>query len=160
MSKPFSRALYDQYNQLGIKTAQMFLSQMGFTVVNDVESYTSHDFIVEKGGKLFKVEAEVTAKWTDREFPYPNMSVPYRKKVSNADFYVRVNACGNALFFCPMRQVHTAPVITKNTCLTMNEKFFNVPVNTLTLYYLHEDEWCYDAEDDDPAPVPLCGGLA
>jgi hypothetical protein len=153
MSKPFSRTLYDQYNQLGIKTAQSFMAQMGYATVDDVESYTSHDFVVERKGKMYKVEAEVTAKWTDREFPYTNMSVPYRKRVSNADFYVRVNASGNALFFCPMRQVHEAEVITKNTCLTMNEKFFNVPVNTLTLYYLHDDEWSYDEADPicDPA---------
>ena len=157
MSKPFSRNLYNQYNQLGIKTAQDFLSQMGYTTVNDVECYTSHDFIVEKNGELFKVEAEVTEKWTDRAFPYTNMSVPYRKRASNADFYVRVNASGNALFWCPMRQVHEAQVITKNTCYTMNEKFFNVPVKDLLLYYLHDEDWCYD-EQDDENPVPLCGG--
>ena len=125
---------------------------MGYTMVNDVESYTSHDFIVEKNGKLFKVEAEVTRKWTDREFPYTNMSVPYRKHDNNADFYVRVNAGGNALFFCPMRQVHSAPIITKNTSLTTDEMFYNVPVKDLTLYYLHEDEWCYD--EDEPTSSP------
>lgn len=148
MSKPFSRNLYNRYNELGIKTAQNFLGQMGYVTVNDVEAYSSHDFIVEKNGKLYKVEAEVTARWTETQFPYTHMSVPYRKKASNADFYVRVNASGSALFFCPMRQVHAAPVITKNTCLTMNETFFNVPVSSLTLYSLDGEDWCYD--EDDP----------
>jgi len=146
--KPFSPTLYKQYNKLGIDTAIHFLSQMGFKTINQDEAYKSHDFIVEKNGKQCLVEAEVTEKWTRTAFPYVNMSVPYRKKDSNADYYVRVNAHGTALFFCPMKEVLAMPVITKNTCYTTNEQFFNVPVSTLTLYYLEDGVWYMDAEDD------------
>ena len=146
--KPFSPALFKQYNNLGINTAVHFLNQMGFKEVNRDEAYKSHDVIVERDGKKYLVEAEVTEKWTRTAFPYVNMSVPYRKKDSNADYYVRVNAHGNALFFCPMKEVLASPVITKSTTYTMNEMFFNVPVSTLTLYYLEDGVWYMDAEDD------------
>ena len=67
------------------------------------------------------------------------MSVPYRKKDSKADFYVRTNATGSALFFCPMSDVHNSPVIVKDTCYTKNERFFNCRLPPL---YIQEDgEW-------------------
>jgi hypothetical protein len=103
---------------------------------------------VEKNGKQCLIEAEVTEKWTRTAFPYTFMSVPHRKKDSNADYYVRVNAHGNALFFCPMKEVLAMPVITKNTSYTINERFFNVPVSTLTLYYLEDGVWYSDEEDE------------
>jgi hypothetical protein len=146
--KPFSPALYKQYNNLGINTAIHFLTQMGFSVVNRDEAYKSHDVIMEKNGKQCLVEAEVTEKWTRTAFPYTFMSVPHRKKDSNADYYVRVNAHGNALFFCPMKDVLTAPVITKNTTYTVNEKFFNLPVSGLILYYLEDGVWYADEDSE------------
>lgn len=138
-NKPFSRSLYDQYNTLGIETAVHFLAQQGYTLTDTKEAFKSHDIIVTKDGKPYKVECEVTAKWQSLHFPYRTMSVPHRKKDSKADFYVRTNASGSALFFCPMAHVHGSKVITKNTCYTTNEKFFDCDLPPL--YICEGGEW-------------------
>jgi hypothetical protein len=126
---------------MGIETAIHFLAQQGYEVTDRKESYKVWDFRVKKDGKEYAVEAEVTEKWIYKLFPYPYMSVPYRKKESKADFYVRVNIHGNALIWIPMSQVQSAPVITKNTCYTTNEKFFNLKSSSLPLYYQEEGHW-------------------
>lgn len=141
MSKPFCRNLYEQYNEMGIETAIHFLNQMGYKVTDRKESYKAWDFRVEKDGKEYGVEVEVTEKWIYKMFPYPYMSVPYRKKDSKADFYIRINKYGNALIWIPMSQVLSAPVITKNTCYTTGEQFFNLKSSSLPLYYQEEGHW-------------------
>lgn len=149
MAKCFSRQDYDQFNQLGIDTATHFLKQRGYTVVDTTECYKSHDFIVEKNGERLKIEAEVSRNWKTTFFPYPTMSVPYRKKDSKADLYIRSNLPGTALFCVPMNQVHSAERIVKDTCCTKGEMFFNLPVKDLTLYYCEENVWYYDCPEDD-----------
>lgn len=139
--KPFCRNLYEQYNEMGIETAIHFLAQHGYEVTDRKESYKAWDFRVKKEGKEYGVEVEVTEKWIYKMFPYPYMSVPYRKKDSKADFYIRINRNGNALIFIPMSQVLSAPVIVKNTCYTTDEKFFNLKSSSLPLYYQEEGEW-------------------
>lgn len=138
----FSRKLYDKYNTLGVETACSFLRQQGYDIVKTTDdAYGAYDFIVRKDGKDYTIEAEVTAKWVGHVFPYRQMSVPYRKKKSIADYYVRVNASGSALFFLPMKQVHEAPVIRKDTCYTQDEQFFNLPVSSLPLYVCEDGTW-------------------
>ena len=143
--KAFSRILYDQYNQSGIETACSFLRQQGYEIVNTLDNaFVLYDFIVSKDGREYKVEVEITEKWIGRAFPYRNMSVPYGKKDSIADFYIRTNPSGSALFFLPMRQVLQAPVIRKDTCYTRNEAFFNLNVADLTLWICDEGIWHQD----------------
>ena len=142
MNKTFCRSLYTQYNDKGIQVAWDFLKQLGYEMVDRTESFSSHDFLVRKDNHVYAVEAEVSAVWKSRIFPYPTMSVPYRKRHSKADFYVRSNNNGTALFFLPMKDVHQAPVIYKDTCYTKNEPFFNVALEKLELYTLTETgEW-------------------
>lgn len=138
----FSRELYDKYNKIGVETACRFLQQQGYEIVKTLDdAYGAYDFIVQKDGEEITIEAEVTAKWVGYSFPYRYMSVPHRKKKSVADFYIRTNASGNALFFLPMKQVHSAPVIVKDTCYTTNEPFFNLPVSSLSLWTCREGVW-------------------
>lgn len=146
--KTFSRPLYEKYNDHGIQVAVSFLRQLGYEPVNFDESYKSHDFVVSKNGQTYKIECEVSAKWTNLQFPYRCMSVPYRKKDSKADFYVRTNPSGTALFFVPMAKVLSAPIIQKDTTYTKNEEFFNVDVAGLTLYYVEDGVW-YSDEDEE-----------
>lgn len=147
--KRFSQKDYDRFNAQGIKVASHFMQQRGYTVIDTTECYKSHDFIVKKDETKLKIEAEVSRNWTSIAFPWNTMSVPYRKKDSKADLYIRSNATGTALFCVPMKDVKSADIIVKDTCFTKGEMFFNLPVKDLTLYYLHENEWYYD----EPMPV-------
>lgn len=146
MNKKFDRGLYDKYNNHGIQVGASFLRQLGYNPINFDEAYKSHDFITEKDGQTYKIECEVTEKWTHIQFPYPYMSIPYRKKDSNADFYIRTNPSGTALYCMRMADVFKAPVIRKNTLYTCNEPFFNVDTKTLTLYYLEDGVWYEEYE--------------
>lgn len=147
--KKFSRELYTKWNQHGIQVAVSFLRQLGYNPVNFDEAYSSHDFVVEKDGRTFKIECEVTEKWVFRQFPYRYMSVPYGKKDSQADYYIRTNPKGDALFFMPMRDIFKAPIIRKDTIYTKNEPFFNVDTETLKLYYYEDGEWYEDDATSD-----------
>ena len=137
----FSRALYDENNQKGIKIANNFLTQQGYTFVNDIESYKSHDFIVKKDNKLYKIEVEVSRIWKDQRFPFRSMTVPYRKKDSQADLFIQTNVFGNYLNLCPMTTVKTSDIITKDTCFTTNEKFFNVSLSNIQQFIFHDNTW-------------------
>ena len=141
MSKSFSRNLYDQYNNHGIQVATDFLAQQGYEVINTEEAYKSHDFIVRKDNKNYKVEVEVKTCWKTTEFPYSTVSVPYRKKDSQADYYIMTNPAGSALFFIPMTQVKSAPVIRKNTVYTTNEPFFSVETTDFSHFHKEENTW-------------------
>lgn len=147
-TKKFDAALYAKYNDKGIAVATHFLKQCGFEFVDATECYKSHDFIVHKNGSDYKIEVEISARWNTLAFPYDTMSVPFRKKDSKADIYIRMNANGSSLFACPMKQVFKSPVITKNTCYTTGEKFFNVPVKDLILYTVEDGIWYCECDSD------------
>ena len=141
MSKKFCQALYDQNNQFGIDTAKSFLQGQGYEFVNAIEAYRSHDFIVKKENKLYKIEVEVSRIWKDKPFPFRTMTVPHRKHHSQADFFIQTNVLGNSLQFCPMTTVKSADIITKDTRYTTNEKFFSVPLNTTQHFIFENGVW-------------------
>lgn len=139
--KKFSQDLYDQNNNFGIKTATQFLQSQGYTFINDIEAYKSHDFIVEKDNKQYKIEVEVSRIWKDQKFPFQSMTVPYRKQYSQADFFIQTNVLGNYLNFCPMSTVKGANIITKDTCYTTNEKFFSVSLSKVKQFIFQNGAW-------------------
>ena len=151
--KVFDRELYNKYNDFAIVVATKFLGQCGYEFVNKKECYKSHDFIVSKNGHQYKIEVEVSQRWTTIGFPFDSMTVPFRKAESKADFYIQMNKSGTALFFMPMKNVLKASIITKNTCYTRNEMFFNLPVSALKLYYLEDDIYYEDSDEEDPISV-------
>lgn len=138
----FSQDRYNQFNDFGIKTATSFLESQGYRFINATESYKSHDFIVEKDGKNYKIEVEVSRIWKQQPFPFKNMTVPYRKKDSQAHFFIQTNVFGNYLNFCPMSIVKSSDIIMKDTCYTTNEKFFNVSLSKLEQFIFQNDAWC------------------
>ena len=144
MNKKFSYDLFDEYNNRGIQVAVSFLRQLGYKPINFDEAYKSHDFVVEKDGQTYKIECEVTQKWITTAFPYRYMSIPYRKKDSKADYYIRSNNQGTALYFLPMKDILSAEVINKDTIYSTNEPFFNLSVKNLKLYYFEDGDWFED----------------
>ena len=144
MNKPFCRDLYNKYDGLGINVSMSFLMQQGYKMQNNDEAFKSHDYIVEKGNKLYKIEVEVARSWVGLNFPYKAMTVPYRKRESKADFFFQINNVGTALICCPMKQILNSIVITKDTVYTQQEKFFSIPIEELTQYY-KDDYWYYSS---------------
>ena len=149
MSKKFCPRLYKENDDKGKQTALHFFKQLGYTLYDDREAYKSHDFIVSKNNEKQKVEVEVARSWTTLAFPYPNMTIPYRKKDSKADVFIQTNLNGSALIMCPMKSVLNARVITKNTIYTKDEKFFSLPISTLRQFYCEDGIWYEDYVDEE-----------
>lgn len=150
--KQFNRQLYNTYDTMGKNIAISFLTALGYRIENTDEAYGSHDFVVSKDGIEKKVEVECKTSWKGVAFPYNTHSVPYRKLCSNADIFIQVNASGDCLATCPMKDVKTSPVIRKNTIYTQNEAFFNVPVSKLTYYRYKNGNWI-EMDDDQPNQI-------
>lgn len=143
--KTFSKELFDRHDKFAKEVVQSLMKALGYEITDEAEAYGSHDFIVSKGNKEFKVEVEQKMGWKQDEFPYTTHDVPCRKRTSKADLFFQINARGTAVMMCPMRTVISSPVVHKNTCLgTVNEPFFAVPVSQVRYYYVEDGQWFED----------------
>ena len=143
--KTFSKELFDRHDQFAKQVVQSLLKAQGHVITDETEAYGSHDFIVSKGNKEFKVEVEQKMGWKQYVFPFPTHDVSCRKRTSKADYFFQVNARGTAVMMCPMSTVISSPVVYKNTRLgTMNEPFFAVPTDEVRYYYVEDGQWFED----------------
>jgi hypothetical protein len=124
--KSFCPKLYEANNQKGIKTAISLLTQLGYVVTDTKEAYADRDFIVEKNGTQLKIEVEVSRSWKTRHFPFPFLTVPYRKNKSGADIYIMVNAEETSCMVGKMVDVKKSRVDAKwtNLCKIYEDFFF------------------------------------
>lgn len=148
--KPFSKELYEKYDALGKQMVKSFMIQNGYTFVNDEEAYKSHDIVFSKNGDEIRVEVQVCTSWNTLKFPYPTMNMPIRKKHNTCDLFVTVSKSGSSLIIIPMETMLNSPIITKNTCYTNGEKFFNAPQSLARQYFYNDGIWC-NIEDDQIA---------
>ena len=145
-SLKFSRARYEKYDAYAKEVGKSLLIQMGYTVTDEREGYKSHDFIVELGGKAFKVEVEQKNGWEFRQFPFRTHRVSHRKYTSQADLFLQVSKNGKYIAMCPMASVLRSPVVLRDTCFgTKDEPFFDVPTSAMRYYESDESIW-YEAE--------------
>lgn len=140
--RTFTHALYNRYDNPAKQIGKSLLTQMGYTVINEDEGYGSHDFIVEKEGKPYKVEVEQKTAWIHQQFPFDSHRVSHRKKTSCADIFLQVSKNGNYVAMCPMSVVHSSPVVRVNTSFgTVNEPFFDVPASAMRYFDLEDSVW-------------------
>lgn len=150
--KKFNKSLYEKYDALGKETVKHFMNQMGYTLVSEEEAYKSHDLIITKGDDELRVEIQVCTSWKTLKFPYPTINMPIRKKANTCDLFITVNHNGSALLVIPMETMLRSPVITKDTCYTKGEKFFNAPQSVARQFFNDNSVWC-NIEDDAPAHI-------
>lgn len=136
-SKPFDRELYNQHNQPTIDIAIRFLEKLGYKTIDVREAFKSHDFIVQKKGKQYKIEVEHSLSWITPGY-YENITCPYRKRASKADFYLMFNKLYSYVAVINMQIVHNSPVIRKDTKYTKNEPFFSTHYCLYDFYNLNE----------------------
>lgn len=140
--KTFSRELYNRHDNVAKMIGKSLLNQMKYNVINDEEGYGSHDFIVEKDEKPYKVEVEQKNAWISEVFPFDSHRVSHRKHTSQADIFIQVSKNGNYVAMCPMKTVLSSPVVYTNTSLgTINEPFFDVPCSAMKYYVLEDGIW-------------------
>lgn len=146
--KKFDRELYLQCDTFGKTVGKRFMTQEGYELVDDTEAYRSHDLIFTKDDIPVKIEVEINRRWTTRYYPYPTVTVPYRKRYSKADLYIMISKNGSGLLTIPMKDVLRSEIIIKDTCFTKGESFFSFPQSKARFYYL-QDSVYYPIEDED-----------
>ena len=141
----FTRELFDRHDDFAKIVVHSLVKQMGYEVTDTAEAYGSHDFVMTKEEKPYKVGVEQKMGWKQDLFPYSTLSVSHRKHTSKADLFFEVNSKGTAVAMCPMSVVLSSPVIRKNTSLgTVNEPFYSIPISNLRFFYLEDGVWMED----------------
>ena len=147
-TRTFTWDRYKAYDSPAKEAAKSLLTQLGYVVVDEREGYGSHDFIVERKGQQYKVEAEVKNGWEFRQFPFRTHRVSHRKHTSQSDIFVQVSKNGKYAAVCPMAVVLGSPVVLRDTCFgTKDEPFFDVSTTEMKYYDCDGGVW-YEEVDD------------
>ena len=80
IKRPFSKKLYETYDNAAKEKLIKFLSNNGHTILSDKEDYNA-DVVSEKDGITYYNEAEVKVAWTN-DWPshWAEIRIPERKK--------------------------------------------------------------------------------
>ena len=141
-NKPFSKALYNETNHVGINTSMSLLNQLGYKTIDTKEAYSDRDYIVSKKGKALKIEAELSRAWRSDSFTWQHLSVPYRKHRSGADIFIMSNHSNTACMVGLMSDVKASRIDKKYISMSnMTEDFFFCDPAIFDLYVLEEGEW-------------------
>ena len=142
IKRPFSKKLYETYDNAAKEKLIKFLSNNGHTILSDKEDYNA-DVVSEKDGIN---EAEVKVAWTN-DWPshWAEIRIPERKK-RLVKMYAEQNGVLN--FYVFRKDMKQAWRI-KDTCLTeeslaeakgkyirKGEKFFHIPYTNAELVIL------------------------
>tara|TARA_R100000935_G_C2733810_1_gene123092 strand:- start:126 stop:566 length:441 start_codon:yes stop_codon:yes gene_type:complete len=143
--RPFSKKLYETYDNAAKEKLIGFLELNGHTILNDKEDYNA-DVVSEKDGLTYYNEAEVKVAWTN-DWPshWAEIRIPERKK-RLVKMYAEQNGVLN--FYVFRKDMKQAWRI-KDTCLTeeslaeakgkyirKGEKFFHIPYTNAELVIL------------------------
>jgi len=80
VKRPFSKALYEAYDEPARKALAGYLSSHGHTIINNEENYNV-DVVSEKNGLTYYNEAEVKTAWKgDWPTHWAEVRLPERKK--------------------------------------------------------------------------------
>ena len=145
IKRPFSKKLYETYDNAAKEKLIKFLSNNGLTILSDKEDYNA-DVVSEKDGITYYNEAEVKVAWTN-DWPshWAEIRIPERKK-RLVKMYAEQNGVLN--FYVFRKDMKQAWRI-KDTCLTeeslaeakgkyirKGEKFFHIPYTNAELVIL------------------------
>ena len=145
IKRPFSKKLYENYDNAAKEKLIKFLSNNGHTILSDKEDYNA-DVVSEKDGITYYNEAEVKVAWTN-DWPshWAEIRIPERKK-RLVKMYAEQNGVLN--FYVFRKDMKQAWRI-KDTCLTKEslaeakgkyirkgEKFFHIPYTNAELVIL------------------------
>jgi|TARA_E500000318_G_C3515340_1_gene194075 hypothetical protein len=145
IKRPFSKKLYETYDNAAKEKLIKFLSNNGHTILSDKEDYNA-DVVSEKDGITYYNEAEVKVAWTN-DWPshWAEIRIPERKK-RLVKMYAEQNGVLN--FYVFRKDMKQAWRI-KDTCLTeeslaeakgkyirKGEKFFHIPYTNAELVIL------------------------
>jgi len=145
IKRPFSKKLYETYDNAAKEKLISFLELNGHTILNNKEDYNA-DVVSEKDGLTYYNEAEVKVAWTN-DWPshWAEIRIPERKK-RLVKMYAEQNGVLN--FYVFRKDMKQAWRI-KDTCLTeeslaeakgkyirKGEKFFHIPYTNAELVTL------------------------
>ena len=145
IKRPFSKKLYETYDNAAKEKLIKFLSNNGHTILSDKEDYNA-DVVSEKDGITYYNEAEVKVAWTN-DWPshWAEIRIPERKKRLVKMYAEQKGVLNFYVFRKDMKQAWRI----KDTCLTeeslaeakgkyirKGEKFFHIPYTNAELVIL------------------------
>lgn len=145
IKRPFSKKLYETYDNAAKEKLIKFLSNNGHTILSDKEDYNA-DVVSEKNGITYYNEAEVKVAWTN-DWPshWAEIRIPERKKRLVKMYAEQKGVLNFYVFRKDMKQAWRI----KDTCLTeeslaeakgkyirKGEKFFHIPYTNAELVIL------------------------
>jgi hypothetical protein len=137
MNKRFSRKLYVENDAKGKAKGIEFLSQLGYTELATSEMYKKGDIKMRKEGKLYIAEVEIKSQWKKEDswqLEWKDIRIPYRKKESDAAFYIMFNHNCTCLAFIDMFKVKESDITQVSNRFMDNEDFFSIPYEKWTFY--------------------------
>jgi len=162
--KPYEEGLR-KYDTQGKETARNLLSQIMFNgdkrfeettkIFDQKERFKHSDFFLYDHKLKRDVRFEVAVKnvwklhgkWNHY---WDDVHILYRKKSSQADFYILCNSFLDTVFTCKVEDYKECQIIEKDTkrkkdgdgyVFTRNEKFYSVPIEVGDLYYKENGKW-------------------
>lgn len=145
MNKKFSQELCDLNDHIAKNTAIEFLIEekllrLKDSLVNQKEMFSDYDFImIDSNNKEIKIEVEKKNSWkcSGKWENFKTITIPERKRKSQADIFVMVNEKCDTLMCSKMENIINSPVIWKYTIYSRNikESFFDVSLDKCEFYY-------------------------
>lgn len=131
MSKPFDQKLYDDND--GAKHLVIeWLNENGYDAKVNPDEYGIDVVAVNKEtGVTTFYEVEVKHNWSGPRFPFDSLHIAARKlrTATPSCRFVVLNSQKTHMFLIKGSVVMASPVVTKDTYLTVNEKFVEIPVD-------------------------------
>jgi hypothetical protein len=141
VTKPFSRKLYNKYNEIGIQVLMQWLWHENFENVRRNPNAYGIDVYAEKNGIKYSFDAEVKPEWLPGEdFPYPVANILWRKSEypefkQPKRFYIALISLDSCKVICIRGDEMTEKrlVYRKNKYME-REKVYEIPLDVAKKY--------------------------
>ena len=129
--KRFDRDLFKECDEKARVCTTNYLTSIGYTVSEHPNRY-AQDLIACIDGMEHMVECEIKLVWAGKEFPYPTVQLPERKKKffnPSTQFFIWNRDCTDAVCFWSHDISDLKPVEVPNKYVYSGEYFFQIPMS-------------------------------
>lgn len=135
--KPFDPELYAE-NDPAKDYVIEWLRAKGYEAKVNPDQY-GIDLLVSKAGRHSGIEVEVKHNWQGYLFPYRTVHISLRKIkffTEGNNYLLMLNSDWSSALSFAAEAIRNSPIIVKNTKLTKDESFIELPTKSATHYKL------------------------
>lgn len=134
LRKQFDKQLFEIYDRFAREKTTQYLESIGYDVVPHPNQY-AQDLIAYKDHDAWFVECEVKNAWSGKNFPYPSVQLPERKKKffdHRTQFFIWNKQGEHAMTFWSTDILKLEPVEVYNRFISSGEYFYQIPMDMIT----------------------------